>query len=78
MSTFTNTNTPANGAELVQLVAAAMNACDIPKLQRLFAPNYDYGLLPYSLGRPPVPAHEGVAMFALLEQMVLDFHVGPS
>jgi hypothetical protein len=41
----------------------------------LLAPGAQYALLPRTLGRPAMPARDGLAMFSLLKQMVPDFKV---
>jgi hypothetical protein len=64
-----------NATALVHAFANGMNAFDIPKLQGLLAPGAQYELLPHSLGRPVMPAYDGLAMLAFLKQIVPDFKV---
>jgi hypothetical protein len=75
MSTSTSSSNIDTGAALAHAFAAGMNACDIPALQDLLAPGAQYALLPRTLGRPAMPARDGLAMFSLLKQMVPDFKV---
>lgn len=68
--------TPTSGGDLARAFLAAMNTRDLVKMTALLAPDAQYGLLPASMGFPPVSREAGIAQYAQFATVTVpDFKV---